>query len=371
MAKSVKYRIREGVAIVTLATPPSNAISAEVRAGLWDVFDRIETNQEAQAAILIAEGGLFSGGADIRELAAREAAPTLSDLCRRIETARLPVVAGLHGVAFGAGMDLALACHHRLAAADTLLGLPEVTLGMVPSGGATQRLPRLTDVSLALDLLLSGKRLTATDAKTAGLIDGIVSGHLHTGTWVYAKDLADRGEAPRPVAAREERLSDGVAYMQVIARRKAAIAGGRLFAARMIVDCVEAALLLPFEAGCAMEADAADRCRANSQSTALRHAFIAESRVAQRLLTVDSGRRVPTDPAGARIVARLRHVMGAVADHLRADGITPEMIDKSLVDYGFLRTPFDGTEGGAGPEGEVIARRFRCGHDGRRRTACG
>ncbi len=358
MAQPVKYRIREGVAIVTLASPPSNAISGGTRAALWEVFARIEDNQEAQAAILIAEGGLFSGGADIRELATREAAPTLGEVCRRIETARLPVVAGLHGAAFGAGADLALACHHRLAASEAVLALPEVTLGMVPSGGATQRLPRLVGAKLALDLLLSGRRLTAEAARQAGILDGIVSGHLHTGTWNFAKSLIARDAKPDPVSDRETILAEGSAFLQAIAERRVAIDGGRLFAAKRIVDCVEAALLLPFDAGCALEADAADRCRTHPQSTALRHAFIAESRIAPRLMTLEAGKRVPTEPDGTAVVVRLRAAMKAAIAHLLNRDISPELIDKSLIDFGFLRTPHGGVDGGAGADGTAIAHRI-------------
>lgn len=358
MARAVKFRIRDNVAIVTLASPPANAISADVRAGLWDVFGRIDANHDASAAILIAEGGSFSGGADIRDYSAPEAAPTLTELCRRIETCRVPVIAGLHGVALGAGADLALACHYRLANSEAQLGLPDVTLGLVPSGGATQRLPRIVGPETALDLLLSGRSLPADVARAVGLLDGIVTGHLHTGSWSYAKALAERGTPPRPMSDRRDGLVDGIGYLATVTERRRALGAGHLFAPQRLVDCVEAAALLPFEAGLAFEADCAERCRTHPQSAALRHVFLAERTAPAHLLTRVEGVLRVADPKGGDIVRRLNHVLGGSAQALLAAGHSQGEIDSALIDYGFARAPFGGRSGGAGRAGVAVARRI-------------
>ncbi len=354
MARPVKFRIRDRIAIVTLAAPPANALAAPVRRALWDCFGRIAQHRDVDAVILIAEGRVFSGGTDLHELDAPETAPTLVDLCNRIEALPAPVVAGLHGAALAAGAALALACHYRVAATAASIGFPDVTLGLVPGGGATQRLPRLVGVGPALTLMLSGRAMNAEAARAAGLVDHVVSGHLHTGTWAHARKIVGRG--PRPTRDRRGALGDGSLYLEAVSERRASVAQTYLLAPRRVVDCVEAALLLPFEAGLAFEAAAAEECRSRPQSAALRHVFMAEAAIDPRLMTGKGGRRILVDPGGTEVVSRLRHVFGAAAEALALSGHSREEIDGALVAFGFLRTPYGGTTPAAAPDATIPRR---------------
>ena len=341
MARPVKFRIRDRIAIVTLAAPPTNALGQPVRQALWDYFGRIAQHRDVASVILIAEGGVFSGGVDIREFDAPETAPTLVDLCGRIEALPVPVIAGLHGAAYSAGAALVLACHARVAAAAASIGFPDVTLGLVPGGGATQRLPRLVGAGPALKLMLSGRAMSAEAARVAGLIDKVISGHLHTGAWAYARDQV--GAAPRRTAGLRDHLEDGTAYLEKVTERRTAVGRSGLRAPHRIVDCIEAALLLPFEAGLAFEDSAAEACRAGPQSTALRHVLAAEKQIDPSLMKAEDGRRSVVEPAGAEVVSRLRHVFGAACEALVAGGLSKDQLDGSLVAFGFSRTPYGGT----------------------------
>ncbi|WP_159458425.1 enoyl-CoA hydratase-related protein [Roseisalinus antarcticus] len=357
MSKPVKYRIREGVAIVTLAKPPNNALTPEVRSELWDIFGRLVTDTRVTSVMLSAEGDYFSVGPDVREAGEGEGAPTLAEVCERIESCPRPVVAALHGLTLGGGAELALAAHWRLADPDSRLGFPEVALGLVCGAGGSQRLPRIVGADAALRLLLSGRPIAADAARKLGLVDGIVVGHLPTGTHTYAKSIAARGTAPRPTRARRSGLSDGVAFTEAVAHHRAAQAASALIAPARMIDCVEAALLLPFPSGLMFEAAARADCRADPQSVALTHVFLSERRISTRLLSSTEGRRTVAEPEGAQIVGRLQHVLGQTVTALSGQGVSAATIDAAMVDYGFAKGAFGGTEPGAGREGaEVVPR---------------
>ncbi|KAA9005619.1 enoyl-CoA hydratase/isomerase family protein [Histidinibacterium aquaticum] len=358
MNDTVKYRVRERVAIVTLAAPPTNPLTPEMRRRLWEVFGQLTADERVHAAIIVAEGEGFSAGPDIREGGDGPGAPTLGELCRRIEDCPKPVVAAIHGHALGGGAALALAAHYRLAEPDARIGFPEVHLGLVAGGGVTQRLPRLVGAEAAISMLLSGRPLTAEAARSAGLIDGVVVGHLPTGTHTFAGSLIEGGKPPRPVRARRDAMSDGIAYSDAVAEARAALGSPPTRAPGLIVDCIEAAQLLPFDAGLAFEQAAREESRADPHAAALAHMFRAERRISARLLTSIEGRRTIAEPEGAEIVGRLRHVMGQAVSTLTQAGTPTAQIDRAMVDYGFAATAFGGGEGGAGPEGAQIMRKI-------------
>ncbi|WP_368184220.1 enoyl-CoA hydratase/isomerase family protein [Aestuariibius sp. HNIBRBA575] len=363
MAKLVKFRIRGGIAIVTLANPPVNALEPDVLSGLFEVFKKIETHPDVKAVTLIAEGKLFSAGDDIRTMGrsqgkSSENQPSLSDVCNLIEACPHPVVAGLHGPTLGSGMSLALAAHHRVASPLATLGLPEVTLGIVPEGGATQRLARLCGAEAALDLMLGGQHVTGQQAQTLGLIDSMVQGHLHTGAFAYAMGLMDNGAAPRPVRNIRTHLSQGEVFLKTTLRRRKALETSPLLAPAKIIDCVEAALLLPFDAGLSFEKAAADECMNGPQSTALRHVFLAEREIGAELMKAEGPNRRIVDPDGRGVVSRLQHVFGAVANYLVDHGYSERDIDGALVDYGFERPLFGAVDARIGPNGHEIQRRI-------------
>lgn len=267
---------------IVIAHPPVNALGAALRAGLAAALDQAEAG-DAAAVLLRGEGALFSAGADIAEFGQATAAPSLSALCSRIEDLPIPVVVLLSGPALGGGLELALAAHLRLATEAAQMSLPEVHLGLLPGAGGTQRLPRLVGGVAALDLMLSGRVIGAVEALAIGLIDRVIP----TGTEaVPAARAAALALAQAGTWRRSGELRDGFrdvgAYRAALDAARQARAGARLPAPGRIIDCVEAALLLPLEQGLAFELAAFGDLLAAPESAGLRHAFRAE-RAARRL----------------------------------------------------------------------------------------
>lgn len=164
--------------VVNIDNPPVNATGHAVRQGLWDALDLIEADDWITAVVLACAGRTFVAGADIREFGQPPKRPHLPDLLRRIEASAKPWVAVIHGTALGGGLKLAMACHHRFASADAKLGLPEVTLGLIPGAGGTVRLPRLVPMDIALDMIATGKSVEAIHACDSGLVDIIAPNDL-------------------------------------------------------------------------------------------------------------------------------------------------------------------------------------------------
>ena len=170
---SVHYQRHGEVGVISIANPPVNALSQAVRRGLLDALQEGIADQQAQALVVMAEGRTFIAGADIREFGKPPQAPLLPDVISQLEACPKPLVASLHGTALGGGMEVALGCHYRVALASTRVGLPEVKLGLLPGAGGTQRLPRLTGVENALDIITSGRFVEATEAHAIGILDAI------------------------------------------------------------------------------------------------------------------------------------------------------------------------------------------------------
>lgn len=161
MAKPARLRIINNVALVQLDAAPENAMSAAMRARLWEVFERIIVEPGVKAVVLLSSGRNFCTGLDLAELDRPGNTPSLAALCAMIEACKVPVVAGLQGAVLGAGAELAMAAHYRIAEKGAVIGLPEVTLGLVPGGGGTQRLPRLVGPKHALNMILGGRPIRA------------------------------------------------------------------------------------------------------------------------------------------------------------------------------------------------------------------
>ncbi|WP_175180026.1 enoyl-CoA hydratase/isomerase family protein, partial [Achromobacter denitrificans] len=188
----------EDVLVVTIDHPPVNALSAAVRADLAAAIRDAQADPQVRAIVLTGAGKNFIAGADIREFGKPPQPPILPDLCNQIEASAKPVVAVLHGAALGGGLEVALAAHYRIALPGARLGLPEVTLGLLPGAGGTQRAPRLMGAQAALDLMLSGKHLSAEAARDAGLVDALagVDDALAAGL-AYARELLALRAGPR------------------------------------------------------------------------------------------------------------------------------------------------------------------------------
>ncbi|MFK7994570.1 MAG: 3-hydroxyacyl-CoA dehydrogenase NAD-binding domain-containing protein [Granulosicoccus sp.] len=176
-SEKVSLSMHGGVAVLTINNPPVNAGSTAVRMGLLSGLE-YASRQNASAAVIHGAGRCFVAGSDLREFGKPLCAPELPDVIKAIESARFPVIAALHGVALGGGLELALGCDYRIAAPETQLGLPEVSLGFVPGAGGTQRLPRLIGLSTAISMICSASRIPAKQALEIGLVDALADKDL-------------------------------------------------------------------------------------------------------------------------------------------------------------------------------------------------
>jgi len=296
----VTTRITDQIAAVTLDLPPGNALGADTLRGLAAALDGIEaaldTAEAPRGMVLGSANEVFSVGLDLREIDAEAApgTPALHEICARIERLPIPVVAALSGSAIGGGAELALAAHYRLAVPSARIGLPDIVLGLPPGAGGGQRLAALCGAETALDMLLRGRPITAQMARQAGLIDGVVEEDIDASARALAAQLAAAGIRPRPVAGRRELMVDGMAWLDAVQRRRRATDGAPLRSASRVVDCIEAALLLPAASALRFERTAHLDALADPQFAALRHVYFAERRISPSLLERDGGTPAPT-----------------------------------------------------------------------------
>lgn len=276
MPDRVSFEVQEGIAVLSVNNPPINTLSWEVRRGLVYGLNRALEDPAVKAILLIGAGRGFSAGADITEFDSSPQDPWVPELCNLIEASAKPVVAALHGLALGGGFELALAAHYRVAVPDTSVGLPEVTLGLLPGAGGTQRAPRLVGADLSLDMMLSGKPVRADDPRAKVFFDKLIAGDLKQGALAFARDLVASAAGPRPTSDATQGFADPIAYQRCIASHHAVLDGKPEIALREIVNCVEAAALLPFQQGLTFERAAFEMLVESDQSVALRHAFFAE-----------------------------------------------------------------------------------------------
>ncbi len=317
MTDIVGYDLDGDIGIITLDNPPVNALGHELRAGIVAALDTALADKGAEAIVIRAAGRTFPAGADIREFGRPPQDPWLPEVCNRIEAATKPVVAALHGTALGGGFELALAAHFRIAAADAVVGLPEVKLGLLPGAGGTQRAPRLCGGRHALDLMLSARPVPARKALEIGLLDEVAEDDLYHAALALARKAANGGLPPRPTRERRRGFADPVAYEQAVREWREKLANSPLPAPGRIVDCVEAALLLPFEAGLEFERAAFEELMNSPQSAALRHVFLAERRAAKQ-------------PELKQAEPRPINRVGVIGSGLMGSGIAVTMLDAGL-----------------------------------------
>jgi 3-hydroxyacyl-CoA dehydrogenase len=275
-----RFEKRGDVGIIWINNPPVNAISVGVREAMIDGCAKLNADPEIKVGVLACEGRTFMAGADITEFGKPPLSPGLHEAINAIENSPKPIVATIHGTAFGGGLESALACHYRVAIASAQVGLPEVKLGILPGAGGTQRLPRLIGIDAALNIIVSGDPVPATQAAKVGVVDKIVEGDLLEGAIAFAKDLVAK-KAParkiRDISIDVGKLPAG--YFDE-ARKRIAKEKKNLFSPQRIVDALEAAATLPFDNGMARERELFVQCQQNSQAKALQHVFFAERKAA-------------------------------------------------------------------------------------------
>jgi 3-hydroxyacyl-CoA dehydrogenase len=271
----VSYQLDGDIGVIRLNNPPVNALSHALRTGIQDAIAQAQ-DDASLALVLICEGRTFIAGADISEFGQAPMLPSLPELLNVIETSQKPIIAAIHGTALGGGLETALACNYRCALSPAQVGLPEVKLGLLPGAGGTQRVPRLTGVKAALDLMTTGTPIAAAQALSIGLIDKVLEGDLLSGAVEFAKDVISQGGVLKRVSAlavdKEGASAEFFAnYRKTLSQR----ARGQE-APQRIVECIEAALNQPFAEGLKVERRLFLECMQSPQSAALRHMFFAE-----------------------------------------------------------------------------------------------
>lgn len=275
------FHLRDKIAVIHLASPPVNSLGHALRTAVAAALQRAISAPEVEGILLMGAGKMFCGGAAIEEfdLPVR-AEPTLRTIIDLMEASPKPILAAIHGNALGGGLELALGCHYRIATKDAKLGLPEVTLGLLPGGGGTQRLPRLIGVAAALELILTGTRIGAAEALACRLVDAVLDRDLEANAVAWLSRRLGDG-TPAPLSARTVSPSDRDAPALQEARSKAAKKPGTQPAVSACIDCVEASIRLPFEEGLAFERQRFLELVASPTSKALRYLFFAEREVAK------------------------------------------------------------------------------------------
>jgi 3-hydroxyacyl-CoA dehydrogenase len=285
MGDLVQFTKSGDIAVITINNPPVNALSPGVPEGISESIDQLQRDDGLKAAVLIGGGNTFIAGADIKELAKMAAGKPrgagLLPLLLKIEDCRKPVVAAIHGTALGGGMEIAMACHYRVAVRSAKVGQPEVKLGIIPGAGGTQRLPRLAGIAKAVEMCSEGNPIAAQEAFELGIIDKLIEGDLPTGAIAFAHEIVVK-PAPK---TRERKNKLGApepnAPIFTAARENARKKKRGLVAPLVAIDAVEAATRLPFDEGCQVEQKLFAECLVSPQAKALMHGFFAEREVAK------------------------------------------------------------------------------------------
>jgi len=316
---TVRYETRDGVAIVSLDNPPVNGLGLATRTGIVEGVDRAQKDPAVTAIVITGAGRVFCGGADIREFNTPKAvqAPTLWTMLDVIESSAKPVVAAIHSLALGGGLEMALAAHYRVAAQGAQVGLPEVKIGLVPGAGGTQRLPRAVGLEIALNMIVSGAVVKAEELAGTRLFDRILEGDLLTGAIAFARDVAAR-PGPHP-KVREWKIEHPNAEGFIGFARTAVAAASRNFPAPLkCVDAIEAAVKKPFKEGLQHELEIFLALLQTPESKALRHAFFGERAAA----------KIPD--VGPQIQARAVRSVAVIGAGTMGGGITMNFLNAGL-----------------------------------------
>ncbi|TPE51899.1 3-hydroxyacyl-CoA dehydrogenase NAD-binding domain-containing protein [Amaricoccus solimangrovi] len=329
--------IQDRVAVVTIDNPPVNALGLALRQALLETVARLDADARVDSVVLLCAGRTFIAGADVNEFGKPPAPPHLPDVVAAIEAARKPWVAAIHGSALGGGFEIALGCAFRVALASASVGLPEVTLGLVPGAGGTVRLPRLVPPAVAVEIVTGGKPVKAPKALELGLIDAVIEGDLRDGALAFA---AGKRPVPAPLSARAP-LPAEPGFWEAAEKSVARAARGAAAPGRALV-CLKRAVEGDFADAMAFERETFLELRASPEAAALRHVFFAERAAARPASLKNVAPReirraavVGGGTMGAGIAAALRDA-GIPVTLVERDG---EALDRGLAN---LRGIFDG-----------------------------
>ena len=330
MPGSVTFERHDDVALLRLSNPPVNGLSFAMRAALGERVAQALADDAVRAIVIAGADRMFCGGADIREFSAPPppGAAHLPAILDEIEASPKPVVAAIHGVAAGGGMEVALACHVRLAAPGTRLGLPEVTLGILPGAGGTQRMPRLIGIEKALDVIVGGKLHPVEKAVDLGFVDECVEGDLAEAAIARARQLAADGTPLRRASELTEHLAAARGRPEIFDdfRKQMAKRARGFDAPYACVDCVETTLTMPYAEALKNERVVFHRLRESDQSAAQRHAFFAEREVAK---IPDVPKDTPARPIASAGVVGCGTMGGGIAMSIANAGLPVTVLESS------------------------------------------
>ena len=285
MADLVQFTKSGNIGVITINNPPVNALSPGVPEGISRAIDQLLADATLHAAVLIGGGNTFIAGADIKELekmaSGKLRGAGLLPLLLKIEDCSKPVVAAIHGSAFGGGLEVAMACHYRVAVRSAKVGQPEVKLGIIPGAAGTQRLPRLAGVAKAVEMCSEGGPIGAEEAARLGIVDKLIDGDLLAGAIGFAREIA-----AKPISKtreRNNRLGTPEQNAPIFAAAREAVRRKQrgMNAPLATIDAIEAATKLPFDEGCQVERKLFEECLASPQAKALMHVFFAEREAAK------------------------------------------------------------------------------------------
>jgi 3-hydroxyacyl-CoA dehydrogenase len=278
MTSKIQIHHDADVMVITVNNPPINAGSTEVRKGLLDAIHLFQNDANLTAAVIIGGGSTFIAGSDIKEFSQPLAEPHLPSVITAIEDCPKVVVCALHGAALGGGFELALGCDARIALEGTVVGLPEVTLGIIPGAGGTQRLPRLIGIEKSIELICGGVRIKAAEALKLGIIDRLVAEDLLGNAIAYARSLIGKKSRIRDLAVPQAEANSILAASQ-----KALKLAKNRPNAHQAIQMITNAMSMPIDLGLATEREVFQSLRVGTEAKALRHQFFAERKLFKAL----------------------------------------------------------------------------------------
>jgi 3-hydroxyacyl-CoA dehydrogenase len=287
MTSKINIHNEADVMVITVNNPPINAGSTEVRKGLLAAIQLFQNDPKSSAAVVIGGGSTFIAGSDIKEFSEALAEPHLPSIIAAIENCPKPVVCALHGAALGGGFELALGCDGRIALEGTMMGLPEVTLGIIPGAGGTQRLPRLIGLEKSIELICGGTRISGSEALKLGILNKLVNHDLQTQAIIFARSLL--GQKAR---IRDLDPPHAEAASVLMASQKALKAGKNRPNIYKAIEMISNVMTKPIDEGLAIEREAFQNLRLSTEAKALRHQFFAERKLFKALSSGDTAPKV-------------------------------------------------------------------------------
>jgi 3-hydroxyacyl-CoA dehydrogenase len=333
----VQLTKENGIAVITINNPPVNALSPGVPEGISEALDQIAQDDAIKAVVLIGGGRTFIAGADIKEFgkmtSGKPRGAGLLPFLLKIEDGRKPVIVAIHGTAFGGGLEVAMACHYRVAVSSAQVGQPEVKLGIIPGAAGTQRLPRLAGVAKAVEMCTTGNPVKAAEALQFGIVDRIIEGDLLAGAIAFAREVA--GNPAPKTRERNEKLGTAAGNAPIFSAARETVAKKQrgLLAPVAAMTAIEAATTLPFAEGCQVEQKLFVECLFSDQSKALIHVFFSEREVSK---IPDIPKETPLIPIKSAAVVGAGTMGGGIAMVLANAGI-PVLLkdaDQAALDRG-------------------------------------